>query len=218
MVAELNRIGGWPANCSFYDAHRPSDPGGFPSLGARGCFESHLNVLRSARDARVQSLLLLEDDIDFTRAARLELGGLLHELFGARWDFFYGAHLLPANGRRGLHELPPDQAVLTASCVGFAGPTIGPLVEFLEAIMKRPPGSPDYGPMHVDGAYGLFRLRHPEFKTFAAFPTLGYQRSSLSDITPSNMLLDRVRLTRSIATLLRRGYNLMRRYRSRGSQ
>jgi hypothetical protein len=108
--------------------------------------------------------------------------------------------------------------VLTASCLAFAGHTIAPLVEFLEAIMKRPPGSPDYGPMHVDGAYGLFRLMHPELKTFAAFPTMGYQRSSLSDITPSNMLLDRSRMTGSVAALLRRGYNLLRRYSSRGNQ
>ena len=218
MAAELDRIGGWPANCRFYDARRPADPGGFPSLGARGCFESHLGVLRAARDANVKSLLLLEDDLDFTRAARSELGVLLNELFGKPWDFFYGAHLLPANGRRGLHELPPEQAVLTASCLAFAGRTIAPLVDFLEGIMKRPPGSPDYGPMHVDGAYGLFRLMNPQFRTFAAFPTMGYQRSSPSDITPSNMLLDRSRMTRSIATLLRRAYNLLRRHSSRGNQ
>jgi glycosyl transferase family 25 len=51
VIAELDRIGGMAPNISFYDAHRPDDTGGFPSLGARGCFESHLAVLRSARDA-----------------------------------------------------------------------------------------------------------------------------------------------------------------------
>jgi len=126
-------------------------------------------------------------------------------------DIFHGAHLLPANGRNGLGQLSSDEPVVTASFVGFDGKVLGPLVEFLEAMLSRPAGSPDYGPMHVDGAYTIFRLLHPERTTFAAFPTLGRQRSSPSDITPSRMLLDRWGGTRPLASLLRRGYNALRR-------
>jgi hypothetical protein len=169
-------------------------------------------VLRSARDAKVQSLLLLEDDLDFTRDGRARLSSLMPELFSRRWDFFYGAHLLPANGRQGLVDVPPDEPVLTASFLAFAGPVLEPLVDFLEGILTRPPGSPDFGPMHVDGAYTVFRSLHLELVTFAAFPPLGRQRSSPSDITPSNMLLDRWGTTRRIAAVLRRGYNMLRRY------
>jgi hypothetical protein len=212
MIGELNRIGGLAPNIGFFEAHRPTDPGGFPSIGARGCFESQLAVLRSARDANVQSLLLLEDDVDFTRDGRARLSGLLPELFSRRWEFFYGAHLLPANGRRGLADVPPEEPVLTASFVGFAGAVLEPLVDFLEGILMRPPGSPDFGPMHVDGAYTVFRSLHPELVTLAAFPTLGRQRSSPSDITPGHMLLDRWSGTRPLARLLRRGYNALRRY------
>jgi hypothetical protein len=212
MVGELNRIGGLAPNVGFYDAHRPTDAGGFPGIGARGCFESHLGVLRSARDAKVQNLLLLEDDLDFTRDGRARLSSLMRELFSRRWDFFYGAHLLAANGRQGLVDVPPDEPVLTASFLAFAGPVLEPLVDFLEGILTRPPGSPDFGPMHVDGAYTVFRSLHPELVTLAAFPPLGRQRSSPSDITPSNMLLDRWSTTRRIAAVLRRGYNMLRRY------
>ena len=212
MIRELKRLGGLAPNIEFYEAHRPADPGGFPGIGARGCFESHLAVLRSARDAKAQNLLMLEDDLDFTRDGRARLDKLLPELFRQRWDFFYGAHLLPANARRGLVEVPAEQPVLTASLVAFSGDVLQPLVEFLEGILGRPPGSPDYGPMHVDGAYTVFRSLNPELVTFAAFPTLGRQRSSPSDITPSNMLLDRWSGTRHIAAFLRRGYNALRRY------
>ena len=211
MVRELERLGGLAPNVSFYEARRPGDAGDFPSLGARGCFESHLAVLRSARDGGARSLLLLEDDLDFAKDARQRLAGLIPELFGRQWDIFHGAHLLPANGRNGLGQLSSDEPVVTASFVGFDGKVLGPLVEFLEAMLSRPAGSPDYGPMHVDGAYTVFRLLHPERTAFAAFPTLGRQRSSPSDITPSRMLLDRWGGTRPLASLLRRGYNALRR-------
>jgi hypothetical protein len=212
MTRQLERLGPIPASVSFCDAYRPTDAAGFPSLGARGCFDSHLGVLRSARDAGVRSLLLFEDDLDFVRDGPARMQRMLPELLGQRWDFFYGAHLLDANGRHGLAAVPSDEPVITASFVGFDGSVLGPLVEFLEAILTRPPGSPDYGPMHVDGAYTVFRMLHPERITLAAFPTLGRQRSSPSDITPGNMLLDRWTATRPLASLLRRTYNAVRRH------
>jgi glycosyl transferase, family 25 len=211
MAAQLGRMGALAPNVEFYDARRPRDAGGFPSLGARGCFESHLAALRSARDAKVQSLLVLEDDLDFTRDGRERLGNVISQLSAHSWDFFYGAHLLGSDGRSGLVEIPADEPIITASCVGFSGEVISPLVEFLEGILGRPPGSPDYGPMHVDGAYTVFRMLNPQRITFAAFPSLGRQRSSPSDITPGSMFLDRWAPTRPVAALLRRGYNILRR-------
>lgn len=211
MTTQLIRLGALTSNFSFYDALRPGGCGNFPSLGARGCFESHLAVLRSARDSDAGSLLILEDDLDFTRDGRERLGAALDELSRRSWDFFYGAHVLDADGRRGLVEIAADEPVLTASCLAFSGAVIPPLVDFLEGIVGRPAGSPDYGPMHVDGAYTVFRMLNPDRRTFAAFPTLGRQRSSPSDITPGSMLLDRWAPTRQLAALLRRSYNLLRR-------
>ena len=211
VIAELDRIGGMAPNISFYEAHRPDDTGGFPSLGARGCFESHLAVLRSARDAGARNLLILEDDVDFTRDGPDRLAKLVPQLFGQRWDFFYGAHLLAANGRQGLVEVPAAEPVATTSFVAIDGGTIQRFVEFLEGVLSRPPGSPDYGPMHVDGAYTVFRLLNPDCVTLAAFPPLARQRSSPSDVTPSNMVLDRWSGTRRIAASLRRLYNRVRR-------
>ncbi|WP_308515803.1 hypothetical protein [Sphingomonas flavescens] len=212
MAAQLTRIGASATNLQFYVARRPGAPGEFPSLGARGCFESHLAVLRSARDAKAGSLLLLEDDLDFNRDGRNRLSQTATNLNASSWDFFYGAHVLAADGRQGLEKLSPNEPVMTASCLGFSARVIAPLVNFLEGILTRPAGSPDYGPMHVDGAYTVFRMLNPEYVTVAAFPTLGRQRSSPSDITPGSMLLDRVSATKPLAALLRRGYNLLRRY------
>jgi glycosyl transferase, family 25 len=45
MEKQLGRIG-WKAE--FFGSVRPSDAGGFESVGARSCFESHLHTLRRA--------------------------------------------------------------------------------------------------------------------------------------------------------------------------
>jgi hypothetical protein len=211
MLDQLRRLGGMAPNMRFYEAHRPQDAGGFPSLGARGCFESHLGVLREARDAGVSSLLILEDDFDFYRSGRTTAAALMSRLFEQDWDLFYGAHLLEDDGRRGLVRLAADEPLMTTSFVGFNGRVLNPLIEFLEGVQARPPGSPEFGPMHVDGAYTVFRALHPERSTFAAFPSLGTQRSSPSDVTPRNTILERWVGTRAATHLLRRAHNWMRR-------
>lgn len=207
MSEQLDRIGGSTPNLSYFEAHRPSDCGKFESIGARGCFESHLAILRSAHEDRIQCLLLLEDDFDFSRDGirRAEIN--LPKLREMSWDFFYGAHVLPTLGRTGLVYVSAEEPILTASFVAFNGRVIPEIVDFLEAMARRPAGSPDYGPMHVDGAYSTFRRLNPRFATLSAFPPLGKQRSSRSDITPSAMILDRWSRTRKLIEMLRRVRN-----------
>lgn len=211
MTEQLGLLGGMAPNMSFYEAQRPIDAGGFPSLGARGCFQSHLEVLRGARDARAKSLLILEDDLDFTRSGRSLLRTIVPDLFNAPWGMFYGAHVMPDAGRSGLVRLAAEEPVLTTSFVAFSDDIIDSVVDFLEGILTRPPGSPEFGPMHVDGAYTVFRSLNPQCATLAAFPSLGYQRSSASDVTPGDRWFDKFGGTRFIATLARRGLNLARR-------
>jgi hypothetical protein len=211
MNEQIVAAGGFAPNIAFFDARRPTEQGKFPTLGARGCFESQLAVLRAARDSSAASLCLLEDDVDFTRSGLSRATAIIDELFSRDWDIFHGAHILPVAGRSGLAEIAPDQPVVTASFVGFHGRVLGHLVEFLEAMLERPAGSPDYGPMHVDGAYTVFRMLNPQYRAFAAFPSLGRQRSSLSDITPTPTMFDRHPGARPFARLLRRSYNWLKR-------
>lgn len=211
MEGQLGRVGAGGPNVRFFDAHRPTTEGEFPSLGARGCFESHLAVLREARSSDVRSLLLLEDDFDFSRDGRTRAAELLEKLSALKWDFFYGAHALSTDDGNGLSSIAPDKPVLTASFLAFSGRVLSPLIEFLEGILQRPGGSPEYGPMHVDGAYTIFRQLHPEFITFAAFPPLGRQRSSPSDITPRSLIFDRWKSTHVAVALVRKCYNYWRR-------
>lgn len=206
ISAQLKRVGGLTDNIAFFEAQRPTSCGGFESIGARGCFESHLSILRAARNARAGSVLIIEDDFDFTRDGSARARELLPELFEAQWDLFYGAHGLAGKQRRDLALVPSDEPIQTTSFVAFNGRVLDDLVAFLDGLLTRPPGSPDHGPMHVDGAYNVFRMLNPARLCLATFPPLGKQRSSASDVTPSNMLLDRSTATRGIANVLRRAH------------
>ena len=212
IAAQLARIGAIddPA-IAFFAARRPADLGDFPSLGARGCFESHLAIVRQALAGGVKRLLIIEDDFDFAPDIDRRGPPLMAALARTPWNIFYGAPTLdPAADRgvtadpNGLADLLPDVAILTASFVGFERSALTVLEPFLTAMLNRPAGSPDYGPMHVDGAYSVFRHQHPQLRTLVCKPALGAQRASRSDISPNRFILDRFAITRPLANRLRR--------------
>ena len=59
------------------------------------------------------------------------------------------------------------------------------------------------GPMDIDGAYSTFRQLYPEIITLVANPSLGYQRSSRSDITPYRWF-DKPGILRFLSSKMRR--------------
>lgn len=61
MESELRKVGVSLDHVSFFDAVQSSEKGAFYSAGARGCYLSHMTVLKEAKD----SVLILEDDCDF---------------------------------------------------------------------------------------------------------------------------------------------------------
>ena len=77
MTAELRRAGidRRDPRLQFFAGIRPADAGQYPSIGARGCFESHLGVIREAIRDRVESVLILEDDLALHPAALRRAAG-----------------------------------------------------------------------------------------------------------------------------------------------
>lgn len=193
---------------AFHDAVRPSDAGAFDTVGTRGCFLSHLEVLKAARQAGVANLLILEDDVGFSRSERAAMPGALAMLLRQDWGIFYGGSPVePLDSP--LTPLEPDTSALLAHFIAFSAPVIKQLIPFLEAILTRPAGSPEGGPMHVDGAYGWFRRAHPDIRALAATPHLAHQTASRTDIHQLRGL-DRVALLHSFLRLLRTGKNKLR--------
>lgn len=208
FARQLRRIGlGYEdAGVTLFAAVRPAARGGFPTIGARGCFLSHLEILRMARDAGAERIAICEDDLDFSDDFERRAPTVFDALGGESWDIFYGGFDAAAHGVDATHEvvrLDPDQKVLCTHFLALRRPAITALVPYLEAMMARAHGDPAGGPMHVDGAYTHFRADHPEMVTRAACPTLGHQRASRTDVHDLRWF-DRLPVIRGAAQIYRR--------------
>ncbi|HZX32174.1 MAG TPA: glycosyltransferase family 25 protein [Rhodocyclaceae bacterium] len=195
----------------LFPAIRPEHPGGFPGIGARGCFLSHLAVLKSARTRHLKRLLIVEDDLDFSADFGRRLPTLVAHLAATDWAMFYGGYEvvgpLPPAGPDGLAAIPPEMPVRTSHFLAVNGPqVIAACADAFEAMLSRPPGDPAGGPMHVDGAYSWFRRAHPQWRTLLAVPELGYQRSSRTDVHELKWF-DRLPVARGAAAWLRQWRN-----------
>jgi len=189
METQLARLGlGFDDRTIFrLDAWSFSDPGEYPTAGTRGCFHSHRDAWHRGleRSAR-QTVLVLEDDLNFAADIEQRLPSTIAALQMQDWSIFYGAVLQwspTLKPEQGLGMALPDEGILGGHFIGIRGrEALANLHAYLTAMDNRPAGSPDGGPMHVDGAYSWFRKAYPQLKTFVAQPNLGVQRSSRTDI------------------------------------
>ncbi|MET0381976.1 MAG: glycosyltransferase family 25 protein [Burkholderiaceae bacterium] len=208
MQQQLRQIGVDPALApvTFFEAVRPADAGGFPSLGARGCFMSHLGVLRQARAAGHRTILLLEDDVNFARDFPAGMRELDARLDQRGWDLAYlGAlSVTPAPAHAGKSgPLPPASAVVGSHMLAIDAGIVPDLIDYLEAMLRRPPGDPAGGPMHMDGAYNRYRQSRPALRTLICTPPLGTQRPSRTDVAALKWF-DRMPAVRSLVAGIRR--------------
>jgi hypothetical protein len=190
-----------PPGVDFFEAIGPVEAAGFPSPGVRGCFLSHLAVVEEARDAGQGHLLVLEDDIAFSREVA-SVGEVAVEALGRRdWDLAFFGHALPqAPGPLAWHPAPAPMTL--AHFYAVHARTLAPLAAFLRKVLRTPPGHPDGGPMHYDGALNTFRRQHPAVVALALSRSLGYQRPSRTDLHQVSSL-DRHGLLAPVASLLR---------------
>ena len=192
MAGELKRLGlKNDPRVEFFEAIAPADRGKWRTIGEHGCYLSHLAVLRQAALAG-ESILLLEDDCDFTDAAQTSD-------WGAGSDIFYGGFSAADHSNLQTCDMQG------AHCMGFSKAAVAPLVEFLE---RQAAGD---SPAPVDGAYVDFRRANPQLRTEFASPQIAIQRQSSSDISPGRF--DRNKLSRFAVGLVRklnRGHNRRR--------
>ena len=181
---EFNRAGWQLENkkTDFFTAIRPESAAGFPSAGVRGCFLSHMNAIKKAQYDNLANILIMEDDIAFVSDINKIADEALQELDQTEWGFLYLGH-------EHLSDLPTDKRVveiteplLLKHFYAVSGKIIERFLQFLEQVLERPPGHPDGGPMYYDGALTTFRMQNRDIKTFVIVPSLGYQRSSRSDL------------------------------------
>lgn len=177
MEGELCRVGlGADPRVEFVDGVVVSDKAPFRSPGEKGVFLAHLNILAGAAAAG-ESVLILEDDVDFTPAA-------MHWRPPPDCDIVYGGY--EASDPANLEE----SNIVGAHCMGFSVRAVQALGPYLEDLLEH------HSPPPIDGAYVWFRRRYRDFTTHFADPQIAVQRSSRSDIAPLRVF-DRIRLLRA---------------------
>lgn len=190
MERELAAVGlGGDPRVAFFPAIRPADAGDFTSIGAHGVYLSQHAILREAAAAG-RSVLILEDDCDFTAAAR-------DADFGEGWDIFYG----------GYYAKEPDNLlasdIIGAHMMGFSARGARLVCAYLDGLRYEGVHPP------IDAAYIWFRRAHPDVPTRFAIPPLGVQRASRSDIAVPRFY-DRMPVLAPLATLARRALRALR--------
>ena len=169
----------------LFNAIKPDAAGAFPNIGAKGCFLSHLGVLKDAQLKQFKQILIFEDDLDLTKNFIEQSEKALLSLIKNDWDIFYGDYRLfePIDyDNNAIKNISAEFRLDTTNFLGIKNSVISPLVDYLEQMLARPSGHPLGGPMHVDGAYNWFRRELPAYTTTISTPKLGFQRSSDSDI------------------------------------
>lgn len=192
----------------LFPAIRPATAAGFPSAGVRGAYLSHSAVMERMLAEGWERLLVIEDDMAFTPGAAARLPGLARALAGRDWGILYGhpgdmPERTPAPDADGLIALPPDLGLIQLHFLGLSREAVAVILPELRRMQERPEGSPEGGPMHVDGALNFLRKRQPGLNALAVSPAIATQRASRSDIAPRRWY-DRVPLLRGLTGALRR--------------
>ncbi|WP_413164296.1 glycosyltransferase family 25 protein [Capilliphycus salinus ALCB114379] len=190
-----------PDQVEFFAGIRPDDPGEFKNIGIKGCFLSHLAILKKAKEDNLPNILILEDDLGFSPQFKPHQDQLIEQLSQSNWGFVYFGHRLKLEATDTVKLIPYSRPIETTHCYGVNAVIFDRLIEFLEGLLQRPAGHPDGGPMFIDGALSTFRRKNPDVFTWVASPTLGIQQSSRSDLTTNRW--DRISFVRPVMGMLR---------------
>jgi glycosyl transferase, family 25 len=191
MTAELRRIGlENDPRVQFVDGVIVEDMKPFRRPGEKGVFLAQLGIIRDAAAAG-ESVLVLEDDVDFTPAVRTWQPA-------PECDIAYGGYEAadPANLQ--------SSDIIGAHCIGFSARAAQALTPFLSGLLEHE------APPPIDGAYVWFRRQREGFVTEFAEPVVAVQRPSRSDITSGgldqhSMLRPGLSIARKIKRTLQRG-------------
>lgn len=172
-----------PGQVEIFPAIRPENVAGFPSIGVRGCYLSHLQIIKQAKERGLKNVLIMEDDLEISSQLREYEENILKRLSQHDWGFVYLGHQLENLEKENNGLIIYNKPIVTAHFYGVNEIIFDRLIAFLELVQSRPPGHPDGGPMHVDGAFSTFRSQNPDVLTLVACPNLGRQKPSRSSLS-----------------------------------
>lgn len=186
MIHELDKAGLslTPNKIEIFPAIRPESAENFPSISIRGCFSSHLRILKQAKRDGLANVLVMEDDLTIAKKFVPNQSAIVEQLSQSDWGFVYLGHRQEVSKDTPvkLQPFPANEWILTTHFYGVNSTIFDRLINFLEESQRRPADHPQGGATYPDWAYSYFRAQNPDVVTLIAAPNLGWQRSSRSDL------------------------------------
>jgi GR25 family glycosyltransferase involved in LPS biosynthesis len=172
---------------------RPATRGPFTSTGERGCYESHLRVLRKALSDNVDAAIICEDDLWVSRSSRSVLNDVLTLIPNLNWTTMYlgyPRHFLPSTTATLVSVAPhlrllEGWEVLCSHFYAVRSHTIPELILELEWRLRAEKC------ISVDGVLNEFR-RDRELRPLVVVPSIGRQMPSYSSIGSRSHLAQRM--------------------------
>ncbi|XOF35359.1 MAG: glycosyltransferase family 25 protein [Candidatus Electrothrix sp. YB6] len=183
ITEALQRIGisFTPGKVELFPAVKPTEAAGFSSPGVRGCFLSHLSILRKAAELDLSNVLVIEDDVEFVSIFEQLWPAMQQQLQDASWNFAYLGYThvegstLASRKTEHVEMRPLPDSLRCTHAYAVSRPTFAPLIEHLEELEQ-------HRPIDVDGAFNVFRRKYPETLTLIAEPQVIRDRASHSDL------------------------------------
>jgi len=197
-----------PGKVEIFPAIHPRDAAGFPSPRIRGTFLSHVSIVKQAKKDGLRNVLVLEDDLCISKLFLSNEASVAEKLKTTNWGFIYLGHNVKCKFENPCHIEIYKEMIQTTHFYGVNGTIFDRLIAHMEEIQRRPPGHPDGGPMHYDGAAGWFQMKNPDVVTLITCPPLGWQGSSKSDLAP-NKIVDKIPVVRQLVKLTRLLKNIL---------
>ena len=142
-------------------------------VGVYGNLLSHLSILENALADDLESVLVLEDDVIFSRSFNEMQGSIAQNLRANHWDqLFIGHSISTGLPRSGNGLVRYSGEFFWAHCYAVNRSILPKLVDYIRVTIDRPPGHPDGGKMYIDAALNQFRRRTPELVCVITSPCL----------------------------------------------
>jgi hypothetical protein len=168
----------------FFTADRPNERGDFPTLGARGSFTSHREILRLAVRDSLRNVLVFEDDVLFKSISAAAIDRILDALDRTPWDVVYFGYVMPDDKALSGPLTAWKDKTIGGHFYGVNGSFIHKMAVYMTDCEQRPSNHPMGGPTYRDGAYNRIHAVFPGVRVYLAVPNLAEQRSSRTDLHP----------------------------------
>lgn len=191
MVKRYNAVEGIPPSVKTYGLMNvaPDDPLRAKKIANRvGCLMSHLSIIKQAREKKLKSILILEDDVQFVKNVSARFSEFVGQV-PDDWSLLY----FGGNERKGLKKVSSNicrtTEMLMTHAVGVHQNAYDELIQMISQC-EAP----------VDFYYATIQKKFPAY-TF--YPFLAWQRAGWSDLEQRFRIYDLECLSPALENILK---------------